>query len=270
MKVRVITAVIGIIAVLLLVWLGGVFFSGAVLAVALLAVHEYNKMLKNINVHLVVPLIAAAQLVLIGAASFGSLKVFLGMIPLCLVLLLCPILKLNQDKMTSLIYTVFGSFYFGIGFGALILLRRNADLITQSSLWMEPGIFLVMFALVDTWASDSFAYLVGRRFGRHKMAPHISPNKTVEGLLGGVAGCIILGTIVAWAFGYNVFYGFIMSLMASVMAPIGDLFESYMKRACDVKDSGQILPGHGGMMDRFDSILFVAPVFVSTLILFAH
>lgn len=155
MKVRVITAVIGIIAVLLLVWLGGVFFSGAVLAVALLAVHEYNKMLKNINVHVVVPLIAAAQLVLIGAASFGSLKVFLGMIPLCLVLLLCPILKLNQDKMTSLIYTVFGSFYFGIGFGALILLRRNADLITQSSLWMEPGIFLVMFALVDTWASDS-------------------------------------------------------------------------------------------------------------------
>ena len=252
MKVRVITAVIGIIAVLLLVWLGGVLFSGAVLAVALLAVHEYNKMLKNINVHVVVPLIAAAQLVLIGAASFGSLKVFLGMIPLCLVLLLCPILKLNQDKMTSLIYTVFGSFYFGIGFGALILLRRNADLITQSSLWMEPGIFLVMFALVDTWASDSFA------------------NKTVEGLLGGVAGCIILGTIVAWAFGYNVFYGFIMSLMASVMAPIGDLFESYMKRACDVKDSGQILPGHGGMMDRFDSILFVAPVFVSTLILFAH
>ena len=88
--------------------------------------------------------------------------------------------------------------------------------------------------------------------------------------MGGVAGCIILGTIVAWAFGYNVFYGFIMSLMASVMAPIGDLFESYMKRACDVKESGQILPGHGGMMDRFDSILFVAPVFVSTLILFAH
>lgn len=78
MKVRVITAVIGIIAVLLLVWLGGVLFSGAVLAVALLAVHEYNKMLKNINVHVVVPLIAAAQLVLIGAASFGSLKVFLG------------------------------------------------------------------------------------------------------------------------------------------------------------------------------------------------
>ena len=127
-----------------------------------------------------------------------------------------------------------------------------------------------MFALFNTLASDSFSYLVGRRFGRHKMAPHISPYKTVEGLLGGVAGCIILGTIVAWAFGYNVFYGFIMSLMASVMAPIGDLFESYMKRACDVKDSGQILPGHGGMMDRFDSILFVAPVFVSTLILFAH
>ena len=163
MKVRVITAVIGIIAVLLLVWLGGVFFSGAVLAVALLAVHEYNKMLKNINVHVVVPLIAAAQLVLIGAVSFGSLKVFLGMIPLCLVLLLGPILKLNQDKMTSLIYTVFGSFYFGIGFGALILLRRNADLITQSSLWMEPGIFLVMFAL---FLISSAAALAGIKWHR--------------------------------------------------------------------------------------------------------
>ena len=99
----------------------------------------------------------------------------------------------------------------------------------MGSITVTPGAFLISFALIGTWASDSFAYFAGKRFGKHRMAPHISPNKTMEGLFGGMAGTIIL------------------------------LFESYLKRACDVKDSGNILPGHGGMMDRFDSLLFVAP-----------
>ena len=157
--------------------------------------------------------------------------------------------------------------YFGFGFGTLSLLRGSKTILSADGLNMDPGIFFILLALICTWASDSFAYLVGRKFGKRKMAPHISPNKTVEGLIGGVAGCIILGTVISAAFNYNLFYGVLLSSMAALMSPVGDLFESYVKRACDIKDSGNILPGHGGMMDRFDSLLFVAPSLYAILIL---
>ena len=99
------------------------------------------------------------------------------------------------------------------------------------------------------------------------MAPHISPNKTVEGLLGGALGCVILGVGLSALFHFDLLEGFVLSVMAAIMAPMGDLFESYVKRACDIKDSGNILPGHGGMMDRFDSLLFVAPSLAAVLML---
>ena len=97
------------------------------------------------------------------------------------------------------------------------------------------------------------------------MAPHISPNKTVEGLLGGMAGCVALCLAYAAVFDYSLLHALGLSLMIAIAAPMGDLFESYIKRVCDVKDSGHLLPGHGGMMDRFDSLLFVAPLMVAFL-----
>lgn len=85
----------------------------------------------------------------------------------------------------------------------------------------DPGIFLILFALVCTWASDSFAYLAGRSLGKHKMAPHISPNKTVEGLIGGALGCVVLGLALAFGFKYDMTHAFFLSVMAAVMAPVG-------------------------------------------------
>lgn len=169
--------------------------------------------------------------------------------------------------MTGLIYSAFGAVYFGVGFGSLALLRGSHELLSPVAVSMEPGIFLILLALICTWASDSFAYLTGKACGRHKMAPHISPNKTVEGLVGGAVGCVILGVLVSFCAGFDLLEGCILSVMAAIMAPMGDLFESYVKRACDIKDSGNILPGHGGMMDRFDSLLFVAPSLVAVLAL---
>lgn len=161
--------------------------------------------------------------------------------------------------MHGLIYTVFGVIYLGIGFGSLAFLRGGNELLGMGSITVTPGAFLISFALIGTWASDSFAYFAGKRFGKHRMAPHISPNKTMEGLFGGIAGTIILCLILSAAVDFSILVGFLMGVIVAVMAPMGDLFESYLKRACDVKDSGNILPGHGGMMDRFDSLLFVAP-----------
>ncbi len=267
MKVRVITAIVGILAVLLLVWLGSWFLTAAVMAVSLLALLEYDKMLRHFQVRIYQIPAAVAMVLMIGAAGFYSLKLFIAAVLLSFVLLLYLILGIKKESMTGLIYTAFGAVYFGIGFGTLVLLRGSEELLAPGAVAMEPGIFLIMLALICTWASDSFAYLVGKRFGKHKMAPHISPNKTTEGLVGGAIGCVALGVILSAAVGYDLIHGFLLSLMCAVMAPMGDLFESYVKRACDIKDSGNILPGHGGMMDRFDSLLFVAPSLVAMLAL---
>ena len=97
------------------------------------------------------------------------------------------------------------------------------------------------------------------------MAPHISPNKTIEGLLGGMAGTVICCFALSGAAGFSMTEGFFLGILVAIAAPMGDLFESYLKRVCDVKDSGRLLPGHGGLMDRFDSLLFVAPVVLGFL-----
>lgn len=267
MKVRVITAIAGIIAVLALVMAGGWFLTGAVWIVSLIALSEYDKMLRNISVHIYMKSAAAALSLIVLTSGFYSLKIFVSMSLLLSCLLLFLILFIKKEKIHNLIYTVFGVMYFGFGFGTLSLLRGSKTILSADGLNMDPGIFFILLALICTWASDSFAYLVGRKFGKRKMAPHISPNKTVEGLIGGGAGCIILGTVISAAFNYNLFYGVLLSSMAALMSPVGDLFESYVKRACDIKDSGNILPGHGGMMDRFDSLLFVAPSLYAILIL---
>ena len=267
MKVRVITAIIGIIAVLGLVYLGSWFLTGAIFLVSLLALLEYDKMLKHFGVQIYLKSTAAATAVMVLASGFYSLKVFLAAIFLSFVLLLYLILGIKKENMTGLIYSAFGAVYFGVGFGSLSLLRGSHELLSPMAVSIEPGIFLILLALICTWASDSFAYLTGKACGRHKMAPHISPNKTVEGLAGGAVGCVILGVLVSIFAGFDLLEGSILSIMAAIMAPMGDLFESYVKRACDIKDSGNILPGHGGMMDRFDSLLFVAPSLVAVLAL---
>ncbi len=259
MRVRIVTAVLGILAVLGLVALGGWFLTPAVFIVAVLSLLEYQKMMANIQIPVYTLPSAIALAVIIGSSGFYSLRIFLAAVILSFFLLLFLVLYAKKERMNSVIYTAFSVVYFGLGFGSLSLLRGCDELLMHVNLSIEPGVFLILFALIGTWASDSFAYLVGSRFGRYKMAPHISPNKTVEGLIGGIVGAVLLCIVLSMVVGFSTTEGFFMGLLVAIMAPVGDLFESYLKRACDVKDSGNILPGHGGMMDRFDSLLFAAP-----------
>lgn len=269
MLTRIMTAVVGILAVIALVTAGGYFFTAAILVVAALSWMEYARMLRpHVPVYTVPAFLALAVILLAGASS--SLSLVAAALMLTFVLLLFMILVIGRDNMASLFYTVFGVFYFGIGYGTLIYLRGSEELLPEGAASIEGGLFLLWFALIGTWASDSFAYLVGKRFGKRKMAPHISPNKTVEGLLGGAMGCVVLCLIYAALFRYPLIHAFLLSLLISIAAPMGDLFESYVKRVCGVKDSSHILPGHGGMMDRFDSLLFVAPIMTALLLFLRH
>ena len=144
--------------------------------------------------------------------------------------------------------SVFATLYIALGAASMIVLR---------SLGWRPVIFL----LAVVWASDSAAYYVGRRFGRRKLAPVVSPKKTLEGFWGQLGAGIVVGLLASvflFPLGNPLFLA-VLGLAVAGLAVVGDLLESTFKRSCDVKDSGGLLPGHGGLLDRLDSLLYVAP-----------
>lgn len=145
----------------------------------------------------------------------------------------------------------FGIFYVGFSFSHFSLL-----------LSLKEGQHLLILLTVITVFSDSFAYYTGKMLGKHKMAPSISPGKTIEGLLGGLVGSIIGAIIVSiWFFpGYSLIKISLLTVSLSMIGVMGDLTESMIKRTMGVKDSGHILPGHGGVLDRLDSLMIAAPV----------
>ena len=146
--------------------------------------------------------------------------------------------------------TVFVPVYTGFGFSAVTMIRA-----------CDPGLqgFLLAFGVLGSiWLDDATAYFVGSRFGKRKLAPRISPNKSIEGFWGGMAGCMIIW-LVLWVLkvrGIKLLFAIPCGLAVGGMAVLGDLFESRIKRGFGVKDSGDLLPGHGGMLDRSDALIF--------------
>jgi phosphatidate cytidylyltransferase len=130
---------------------------------------------------------------------------------------------------------------------------------------MSQGEALILLLLFIVWGADTGAYAAGKLFGRHKMIPAVSPGKTLEGLLGGVLTCALVGWLFAWLQelpAQQGVYWLLLSLVVGLASVLGDLFESMLKRERGIKDSGTLLPGHGGMLDRIDSITAAAPVFL--------
>jgi len=122
----------------------------------------------------------------------------------------------------------------------------------------EP--YALLYLLLLIWSNDSFAYLVGKNFGKRKLFESVSPKKTIEGFIGGVVFTVITGIVISYYSElFSITHWIILSLIASVLGTIGDLIESKFKRQANIKDSGTIMPGHGGLLDRLDSLLFVAP-----------
>jgi len=159
----------------------------------------------------------------------------------------------KEEAFTSWLWTLAGILYIGWLLSHLVALRG-----------LDYGRNWVFFVLFVTWISDTTAFFVGRRFGRHRLAPHISPAKTWEGTIGGICGAIAVSTLFFTPTVFQLpllhWQAILFSALASILGQVGDLVESLLKRNMGVKDSGKLMPGHGGILDRIDSLLFASIV----------
>lgn len=255
MKQRVITAVIALIVFLPLLYLGGLPFDILVTLMGIVAMSEFLIMKKKLLVSfeaIISFLLILSVLLPVFWAGFWTQDTLGGSFYLlALVMLVYTVISKNRFSFDDAGVLLLGGLYAGLGFRFMMLARAE-------SLWM------ILYALLIVWITDSGAYLIGRKIGKNKLAPHISPNKTWEGSIGGsLSAVVIVGAylyFVQGTFPYSFSTMLLWTLVFSVGGQLGDLIESAFKRHYGVKDSGKILPGHGGILDRFDSLLFVLPL----------
>ena len=263
MLTRIITGVVGIALAAFVIQTGGALFAGFALVLSILAWFEYARAFHRKGSNLTFLTGILGLFLLWGCAWLGnadeSMAVTTGIV---LIVLLESVLLHGRVSFVDACTSVAGILYLGLPFAHLVMLRGlNPETTLATSLGsFDFGCAMIWVMFIGTWASDTFAYFTGSAIGRHKLCPTISPNKTVEGFLGSV-----VGTTAAVA-GLGVFFSLPVAEMAglgfciSLLATLGDLVESVAKRYTGIKDSGNIIPGHGGVWDRFDSVLFTAPL----------
>jgi phosphatidate cytidylyltransferase len=185
-----------------------------------------------------------------------------------LILIFCLRKKEHVDALRKMGGTLFGVVYIGLLLSHAILLRDISAVGDLGKFALnnqgltDLGFFFVVFAVACTFVHDTSAYYTGIMTGKHKLAPNISPGKTIEGTIGGFVACIIAGIVVNYIFGdpLSSDWAVALAILIALAALFGDLVESAIKRGAGLKDSGDIVPGHGGVLDRFDSLIFVFPV----------
>lgn len=254
---RVLTTVLGLPIVALLFVLGNKYVIGvAVLIVSIISMHEYFGAIKKVANP--IKWVGYLSNVFIIGAIFVEPDKLLHLIsfsiPIGMLLLFLSVI-FTEMKITfkDVAYTLVGIFYVPFFFMFLELIRG-----------LEHGKILFAYTFVISWSTDIFAYLIGKHFGKHKFSK-ISPKKSIEGCVAGAIGAVIISIIYMaisnnfWGTEYSYYLIAIISLLLSLMSQIGDFVASSIKRFVDVKDYGNLLPGHGGMLDRLDSLVFIAP-----------
>ncbi|MEK4756667.1 phosphatidate cytidylyltransferase [Macrococcus sp. FSL W8-0367] len=260
MKTRTITAIIAMAIFLPVVVYGKLPLLIMAYLLAIVALKEVLNM-KNIKLYSLPGIISVVAICLIMLPEKSKLVALDYQVPflilMSLIMLSYTVMSKNRFNFVDAAFCMLAVAYIGIGFMYFYETRNN-------------GLIYILFALLIVWVTDTGAYIFGRLFGKNKLWPEISPNKTIEGFVGG----ILSSTIIAIIFSIN--YDMPLSILPlilvtwlfSMFGQLGDLVESALKRHFDVKDSGNLLPGHGGILDRFDSFIFVLPLMNILLISF--
>jgi phosphatidate cytidylyltransferase len=243
---RVLAALPAIAFALFIVIEGGLVFALGLFALGCICMHELCGMYARAQPARLAGFIALAGL--LAAARYGGQFQILLVAVAALALLFALTLLAPRPSLAGLAITLLGIYWIGLALAHAVLLRE-----------LPHGEGIVIDVLVGTFLGDTGAYLGGRLFGRRPLAPRISPNKTVEGLLSGmlfaIVGVWLAGRYQDWLPGTH---ALVLGLGVALLAPVGDLFESFVKREAHVKDSGRLFGAHGGALDRLDGVLFAA------------
>lgn len=255
-KTRLLSGIILLIIAITVIMLGDNVLFGAVLVISLVGMAELYKIMKveksALGIIGYVTATAYYALIYFRLDSY-LLLLFIGFL---LLLMITYVISYPLYRIEQVMTVFFGLFYVSIMLSYIYQVRI-----------LEDGLVLVWLIFIGAWGSDTCAYSVGMLLGRHKIAPKLSPKKSVEGCIGGVVGAALLGYIYALISGYKItgitnprLLFAIIGASASIISQIGDMAASAIKRNYNIKDYGRLIPGHGGILDRFDSIIFTAPI----------
>ena len=272
MKTRIITAVVGIAVLIAVMCLfDTLLFDLVIAALTLLAMHEAWQAVGFQKKDRYIYAAAIPTLFMVLLCHYHAVQLLILPVLTCTAIFYAVCLVLRS---TTLDFGRLSSFAL---FSCVILLSFYSFVYLKYRLpraeYSAEAIYFIVLILCYAWGGDTFAYFAGRFFGKHKLAPIVSPKKTVEGAIGGILGCVLLGEICTYVY-QNIadksdifFHGVapafylvvaVLGVIAAVLGILGDLFASVVKRQHGIKDYGTIFPGHGGILDRFDSVLFVS------------
>ena len=253
MKQRIISALIMVLICLPLLILGGIYFKILVTLLAGMSLYEF---LKYKKVPIIIQLICYFILLLFLYEK--NISMIEGILPISLILLLLiPIILINDNKK----YNYIDAFYL---MGIIIFLSYAFRCIIDiRNISFETFFYLLLIAV----STDTFALLIGKSIGKHKLAPKISPNKTIEGSIGGSLMGMIIGTTYYGVMisNENIIIVVFITLLLTIIGQFGDLIKSSMKRSLKIKDFSNLIPGHGGVLDRLDSIIFISIIYMLIL-----
>ncbi len=257
LHLRILSALVGIPIVLALVYLGGPYYAGFIILAVNVGMYEYTAMLKSRGYYLPAflgYLGVSSLLVMLYLGGLTGLDLVLPAIVLSTaVLAISFLICYEKSNILELALILWGIIYLG-GFSSYMILLRQ----------LPKGLTYTFLLLFGVWANDTFAYFAGMKWGKHRLAPNISPKKSVEGSWAGIVGTVLIAFFAASLFPDRIelapWKAALLGLGISVFAQLGDLLESAIKRQFEIKDAGSIIPGHGGILDRLDSLLFAAPV----------
>lgn len=295
-KTRVITAIWMACLLIPFLLLGGYFFYGLSIIFAYVATYELISMHNNKNnlpsfITKLIPLLSSIMVVVIMIADKvlkvnGVNYVVFSFLVIMILLLILPLFY-KELKMTDGFFYIASIIYGGISFGVMALIRNieinsSASFIIGSLDFNLSGLLIFVYILLTTMFTDIGAYEIGCRFGKHKLIPNVSPKKSVEGAIGGSLIGALMGTIGFMMIEYfckfslfsienivlKIIVVFLATLLLTIISQIGDLIASKLKREYGIKDFGKVFPGHGGVMDRFDSLILTSAVFFVILALF--
>ena len=273
MRQRAISAAVLVPVLLVVLFFGGVVLAAAVAIITVFAAMEAFRLLRAAGHEGFAALGTVLALFVVLDAAFPNVLEGSGLLLVAIGIVLAAVASFTrvdpQDGLQAWMATVFGALYVAM-LSFIVRLGHAAppvpDTAPLHALGAEQG--WVLLLVLAVWSYDTGAYLVGKSIGRTHFLTHISPAKTLEGLIGGVVATTVVVGILLWGLGQNPLHALILGPLTALAAQSGDLAESVIKRAAGAKDSGTLIPGHGGMLDRVDSFVFAAPVVTLYVIAF--